>query len=101
LEAITVGLPVVTLPGALMRGRHSTAILRRMGLDAYIAKDLTDYVRLAVTLADAGAQQGARALIADRRGALFGDLTPVRALEAFLEEALAKAYGATAEAAAE
>jgi predicted O-linked N-acetylglucosamine transferase (SPINDLY family)/MoaA/NifB/PqqE/SkfB family radical SAM enzyme len=101
LEAVTLGLPVITLPGALMRGRHSTAILKRMGLDAYIAKDLTDYVRLAVRLADAGEQRTARALIAERRGALFGDLTPVRALEAFLEQALAKAYGAAAEAAAE
>lgn len=99
LEAVTVGLPVITLPTGLMRGRHTLAILKRMGLEAYIAKDGSDYIALAARLADATENAAARRLIAERRAALFGDLTPVRALEAFFVAALAgdQAPGVAAE----
>jgi protein O-GlcNAc transferase len=99
LEAVTLGLPVITLPTGLMRGRHTLAILKRMGLDAYIARDGADYVALAARLADPGEQEAARRLIAERRARLFGDLEPVRALEAFFEKALSEdqARGVAAE----
>jgi predicted O-linked N-acetylglucosamine transferase (SPINDLY family)/MoaA/NifB/PqqE/SkfB family radical SAM enzyme len=91
LEAVTLGLPVVTLPTGLMRGRHTLAILTRMGLDATIARDGADFVAIAARLADPAERATARALIAERRPLLFGDLTPVRALETFLEDAVARA----------
>jgi protein O-GlcNAc transferase len=50
LEAVAIGLPVITCPGKLMRGRHTYAILKRMGLDSLIASDLKSYEDLAVKL---------------------------------------------------
>src|SRR5439155_5579077 len=38
-EAIACGLPVVTLPGKFMRGRHSYAILTQLGVTESIARD--------------------------------------------------------------
>jgi predicted O-linked N-acetylglucosamine transferase (SPINDLY family) len=84
LEAIACGLPVVTLPTALMRGRHSAAILQQMGLADRVAADLDDYVAQAVALADADARGAAREAITARAGRLYNDLTPVRALEDWL-----------------
>jgi predicted O-linked N-acetylglucosamine transferase (SPINDLY family) len=42
------GLPVVTLPGPMMRARHTYAILTMMGIDETIASDEDDYVAIAV-----------------------------------------------------
>ena len=90
LEAATCGRPIVTLAGALMRGRHSAAILRQMGLDQYIAADHKAYVELAVRLGTGSvARQQAARQVAANRAKLFGDLTPVRALEQFLIQAVA------------
>lgn len=84
LEALACGLPVVTMPVGPMRGRHSAAILRQMGLDDRIAPDGAAYVAQAVALAEAGARQAFRAAIRDRRHLLYEDLVPVRALERHL-----------------
>lgn len=86
LEALAVGLPVVTLPGPYMRGRHSAAMVRELGLDALIAKDEADYVRIAARLAkDAPWREAVRAQILARAdGTLFGNPAAVRALEAFV-----------------
>jgi predicted O-linked N-acetylglucosamine transferase (SPINDLY family) len=50
LEAILCGLPVVTAVGEQMRGRHSYAILQRLGMTATIAHSLEEYVAIAVEL---------------------------------------------------
>ncbi|HSN21950.1 MAG TPA: tetratricopeptide repeat protein, partial [Usitatibacter sp.] len=48
LDALASGLPVVTLPGSLMRGRQSRAMLRVLGVeDALVAKDVDHYVAIA------------------------------------------------------
>src|SRR5205085_3209381 len=39
LDALASGLPIVTLPGALMRGRQSQAMLRAIGVPELIARD--------------------------------------------------------------
>ena len=39
LESLAHGLPIVTLPGPLMRGRHTMAILKMMGVTETIADD--------------------------------------------------------------
>ncbi len=86
LEAIAHGLPVVTLPGRFMRGRHSAAILDQMGLGHRIATDLDDYIDRAVALgADPAARAAYGAEIRDRAPRLYGDPAPVEALGAFLE----------------
>jgi CRISPR-associated protein Csy1 len=87
LDAIAMGLPVVTLPGALMRGRQSAAMLRMAGLPELVAQDGPGYVRLAVGIAR---DRERREAISDamRRGsdALFGQAAPVAALASFLED---------------
>jgi predicted O-linked N-acetylglucosamine transferase (SPINDLY family) len=86
LEAMATGLPVVTLPGTTMRARHSAAFLRRVGLDALIARDADDYVRIVTRLArDADARGEVRELLRARAdGTVYGDTAPVRAFEDFL-----------------
>ncbi|MBF0333390.1 MAG: hypothetical protein HQL40_07045, partial [Alphaproteobacteria bacterium] len=84
LEALSRDLPVVTLPGRLMRGRHSLAMLRIVGAEACIARDADDYVAIAARLGtDPAFRDGQRALIRQGRGRLFEDVSPVRALEEF------------------
>lgn len=50
LEALSCNLPVITLPGDLMRSREGTAILNKIGLVTTIAKSKEDYITLAVNL---------------------------------------------------
>ena len=86
-DAIACGLPVVTLPGPMMRARHSYAILTMMGIDGTIAGDEDDYVAIAVRLGKDGRFRWRMAKqVADRRHAIYGDETPIRALEEFLIE---------------
>jgi predicted O-linked N-acetylglucosamine transferase (SPINDLY family)/MoaA/NifB/PqqE/SkfB family radical SAM enzyme len=86
LEALCCDLPVVTMPGRFMRGRHSTAILRMMGMEAWIATTPVEYVAKAVALADPKTRGGARLDIQRNKHRLFRDLTPIRALETFLAQ---------------
>ena len=92
LDAIAAGLPVVTMPGHLMRGRQSAAMLRMLGIEELIAKDADDYVAKAVAIAN---DRGMRASLSERmkagHGLLFNRDEPIRALEDFLEKAIAKA----------
>ncbi|MBS1718732.1 MAG: YkgJ family cysteine cluster protein [Armatimonadetes bacterium] len=46
IEALDVGVPVVTLPGKWMRGRHSLAFLKQANAEGLIAKDEDDFVDL-------------------------------------------------------
>ena len=55
LEALAMGTPVLTLPGAFMRGRLTAGLLRRAGLDDLIAADADDYAAKAERIvAEAG-----------------------------------------------
>src|SRR5262249_36843907 len=56
-EALALGVPIVTLPSAFMRGRVTAACYRKMGLDDCIAKSPAEYVDLAVRLASDPAQR--------------------------------------------
>ena len=86
IQAVECGLPVVGREGEFMRGRLGSGILRRMGMDALVATSDEAYVELAATLArDAARRLKLRDEMIARRGVLFGDLEPVRALERFLE----------------
>ncbi len=87
LEALTVGLPVVTCPGELMRGRHTYAMLKRMGLDELIAPDLASYEDLAVQLgSDPDFRRRMVQQVQERRDILFEDRECVAALAHFLQQ---------------
>ncbi len=89
LDALACALPVVTLPGAFMRGRQSMAMLRLVGVPGLVASGLDDYVELAARLGGDAAERGAcSARIASGLGELFDRDEPVRALERFIERAV-------------
>ena len=92
LDALASGLAVVTLPGSLMRGRQSAAMLGALGLDELIATDAGSYVDIAVRLgSDAGLRRDIARRIAENRASLFERDEPVRALEEFFARAVAEA----------
>ena len=51
LEALWLGVPVVTLPGATIASRQSASMLMNLGLPELIAADTTQYVSAAAQLA--------------------------------------------------
>ena len=51
-EALWMGVPVITLPGKTFAGRHSLSHLSNVGLTETVARDVADYVELAVRLAN-------------------------------------------------
>lgn len=50
LESLAHDLPIVTLAGNLMRGRHTAAILEMMGIRETTAQTIDEYVAIAVGL---------------------------------------------------
>lgn len=92
LEALACDVPVVTLPGTWMRGRHSYAFYRRMDFDALTARDESHYIELAVRLGtDPRWRATQRQRIAQATTRLYGDPEPVRALSDFLRDAAGRA----------
>jgi protein O-GlcNAc transferase len=82
VDALTCGLPVVTLPGAMMRGRQSAGMLGLLDLGDLIAVDVGDYVRIATRLCqDVAWRKALAASIRERVGLLFEDAEPLAALE--------------------
>jgi protein O-GlcNAc transferase len=85
LDALWRDLPIVTLPGGLMRSRQTAGMLRLLGLDELIAPDIPGYVRIATGLARDSAWRAAlTARIRARKAELYGDGGAVEALAAFL-----------------
>ncbi len=94
VDALDCGLPVVTLPGAMMRGRQSAGMLRLIGVEELIAADVDDYVRIATRLCNDREWRAAlSARIRDNSGRLFDDPAPIAALEAYYREAAATPVG--------
>jgi len=85
LDALACDLPVVTLPGPMMRNRQSFALLTQLGIEDTIATDVDDYLRIAIDLGrDAHSRAVLSRRIRDRRHVLFDDVGSVKALEAFI-----------------
>jgi predicted O-linked N-acetylglucosamine transferase (SPINDLY family) len=92
-EAIACGLPVVTLPGKLMRARHSYAILTQLGVSETIATDADDYVDIAVQIGlDRNWRQGVVDQMVAGYSHLYSDVRSVRALEDFYRGATKKSF---------
>jgi len=82
LEAIAFGAPVVTCPGPLMRGRHTAAILRHIGVEDTIARSPEEYASIAVRCAeDSSWRQSVKERVLERAPLAYGNEAPVRALE--------------------
>ncbi|MCC5615171.1 tetratricopeptide repeat protein [Nostoc sp. CHAB 5836] len=102
LEAIAHNIPIVTLPGELMRGRHTLAILKMMGIEETIAATKDEYVKIAVRLGqDAGYRQHISQQVSENKYKLYDDLKPVRALEDFFLKVVNKPRRFTASEVAE
>jgi predicted O-linked N-acetylglucosamine transferase (SPINDLY family) len=77
--------PVVTLAGALMRGRHTTAVLTMMGVTETIARTVDDYVAMAQRLAtDATWRDAIRERMRATKHRVYRDRACIDALEEFL-----------------
>jgi protein O-GlcNAc transferase len=85
-EALACNLPIITLPGSLMRQRHSAAILTMMGLTETIVHTLDDYINLSVRLGqDSEGRRKISDQIANNKHLLYGDETCIVALEDFID----------------
>jgi predicted O-linked N-acetylglucosamine transferase (SPINDLY family) len=85
LECLLHDLPVVTLPGALMRGRHTAAILEMMGVTETVARSVDEYVSTAVRLGrDSDWCAAVSARIAASKHRICRDRACITALEDFL-----------------
>jgi protein O-GlcNAc transferase len=83
LDALACGLPIVTLPGAHMRGRQSAGMLSLLGIPELIARDRADYLAIAARLVeDAGARRDLRSRIRARQGQLFNRTDAIERLQA-------------------
>jgi protein O-GlcNAc transferase len=74
-EALSMGVPVVTLAGARPAGRAGMALLTRLGHPEWVARDAADYVRIAVDLArDTTTRAALRASLRGKmQGSALGD----------------------------
>ncbi|GFO54346.1 hypothetical protein GMSM_13530 [Geomonas sp. Red276] len=90
-DAFAVGTPVVTLPGAFMRGRLTLSLYRRMGIDDCVVESTAAYVEKAVAIAsDRDLRSRISAKINEASPAIFGDEGMIRELEGLLVEAYSK-----------
>jgi protein O-GlcNAc transferase len=89
-EALSCNLPIVTMPGKLMRGRHTHAILLMMGLDGVEANSLDEYVSLAGRLGcDPELRKEISQKISQLKERAYRDLECIRGLEQFIKEVVA------------
>lgn len=93
LDALSVGLPIITLPGSEMRGRQSAAMLRLIGVDELIARDRADYVRRALAV---GGDAGYRAELSRRIIAGLPAILERRDATAAFAEAVEQVHAARA-----
>jgi len=86
IEGIGCGLPIVTIPGEFMRGRHSYAMLKMMDINETIAEDIDHYVDIAVRLGkDDQFYLEIKQKISSSCHRLFNDYSVPAALESFFK----------------
>jgi protein O-GlcNAc transferase len=88
LEALANDLPVVTMAGELMRGRHTAAILTMLGMPEMVAATPEDFVALAIAVGrDPSRRAALRARITRDKHRLYRDQAAIDGLARYLEEA--------------
>jgi predicted O-linked N-acetylglucosamine transferase (SPINDLY family) len=89
LEALAMGTPVVTLPKHLQRGRHTQAMYRQMEIADCIARDLNDYVDIAVRIGtEPDYRHGLSQKIQQHNAVLFENRRVLSEFERFFTTAL-------------
>lgn len=84
-DALAVGVPIVTLPGAYMRGRQTYALYKRMGVMDCVVNTPREYVDKAVRLAtDVSYREEIQRKIRANNHLIFEDMGMVRELETHL-----------------
>jgi predicted O-linked N-acetylglucosamine transferase (SPINDLY family) len=85
LESLLYDMPIVTMPGNLMRGRHSMAMLEMMEVAETIAATIEEYVSIAARLArDAPWRMAVKSKISANKHRIYRDGACILALEQFL-----------------
>jgi predicted O-linked N-acetylglucosamine transferase (SPINDLY family) len=85
IEGLPHDLPIVTMAGPLMRGRHTTAILTMMGVTETIAGTVDEYVAVAQRLAtDATWRNAIKERMRASKHLVYRDRACITALEEFL-----------------
>ncbi len=88
LESLVHNIPIVTLAGEMMRGRHSAAILEMMDIGETTAQNVDAYVSIAGLLGrDVTKRAELSAKIASHKHRVYRDRRCVAALEDFLDRA--------------
>ncbi len=91
LAAIDAHLPIVCYPTQFMRGRHSYAILKMLGVTETIAKTEQEYIDIAVKLGtDKAWRETISDKIAHRHENIYQDIECVHGLESFYEQTVRK-----------
>ena len=87
LDALAMGLPIVTLPGEFMRGRQTMGMLTLMGVEELIAQSEEDYLTIALRLGtDRPFRDDISRRILDNAARIFDDTEPPRAVGRILAE---------------
>ncbi len=90
-EAIACGLPIVTYPGELMRGRQSAGMLTVIGVTDTIAQTEQDYIEIAVRLGqDSAWRRNVKTRLEENCAMLYDDRTCIAALESFYRQVVAE-----------
>jgi predicted O-linked N-acetylglucosamine transferase (SPINDLY family) len=91
LESLAHDLPIVTLAGELMRGRHTAAVLKMMDVQGMTAHSIDEFVAIASAFGrDESRRREASARIAANKHRVYCDLDCIAGLESFLEHAVHK-----------
>ena len=87
-DALATGIPIVTWPGALMRGRFANSALTQMGVATTVAHDVESYVAIALRLlADAEERTAIRRTMLAQAESVFRDVRAVPHFVAAVQQA--------------
>lgn len=87
MEALASNTPVVTLPGATFRSRHTYGILTMMDMPELIARDLEEYLSIAVKLGkETSFREAIAAKINTNKHLVFDDPQAIEGLQCFLND---------------
>lgn len=93
LDGLAAGTPIVHWPGAFMRGRHTSAFYRRMGVMDCVVDSANEYVETAIKLVhDTAFRESVRAKISEKAPALFDDTSAIDEISDVFETLILEAY---------